>query len=94
MPSRLWVSLTIPRGVASSSISGRVELSTLPNIGVPMPCQTRPKTPSLRAGFSLKLSMGWNSVESVKSEEPTGLREDLIHRGISISEIEIALYKI
>ena len=43
--------------VAGLPISGHVELATLPDIGIPAPCQTRPEAPSLRAGiFSQALS--------------------------------------
>ena len=51
IPSRLWVPLNISDCIAGPSISGHVELATLPAIGTPAPCQTRPEAPSLRAGI-------------------------------------------
>ena len=41
----------MPDRVAGPPISGHVELATLPDIGTPAPCQTRPEAPSLRAGI-------------------------------------------
>ncbi len=57
IPPRLRAPLNVSGGVAGPPISGHVELATLPAIGTPAPCQTRPEAPSLRAGiFSQALS--------------------------------------
>lgn len=47
---RLRACETIPPTAAGPLISGHGELATLSTIGAPAPCQTRPGTPSLRAG--------------------------------------------
>jgi hypothetical protein len=51
IPPRLRAPLNVPGRVAGPPISGHVELATLPDIGTPAPCQTRPGAPSLRAGI-------------------------------------------
>ena len=51
IPPRLRAPLNVSGGVAGPPISGHVELATLPAIGTPAPCQTRPEAPSLRAGI-------------------------------------------
>jgi hypothetical protein len=51
IPPRLRAPLIVPGGVAGPPISGHVELATLPDIGTPAPCLTRPRAPSLRAGI-------------------------------------------
>ncbi len=51
IPSRLRAPLNMSDCVAGTPISGHAELATLPDIGTPAPCRTRPAAPSLRAGI-------------------------------------------
>jgi hypothetical protein len=50
-PPRLRAPLNVPGRVAVLPISGHVELATLPDVGTPVPCLTRPGAPSLGAGI-------------------------------------------
>jgi WD40 repeat protein len=76
-PPRLRAPLNAPDCVAGPPISGHVELATLPDIGTPAPCPTRPGAPSLRAGiFSQALNV---STPSDTGRITAAISADLTH---------------